>query len=189
MYIGYKKSYRCDLSIQILCFGGQKIHSSGSAHDNILWLLQNSKMTTGLIEIRRIENRCHKLVVITVYCIAGRALSSVIAKFKHLRNVGFTTYTKLYNCCVKPILEYSSAVWKDKKYIEHIKVFSRAIRYFLGLPRTAPIDGMCGDMGWIAPAYSLSLNRLRLWNKLCAMHPDRLTKQIFEWDWLKKNNN
>ena len=123
---------------------------------------------------------------------AGRALSSVIAKFKDLRNVGFTTYTKLYNCCVKPILEYSSAVWKDKKYIEHIKVFNhvnRAIRYFLGLPRTAPIVGMCGDMGWIAPAYSLSLNRLRLWNKLCAMHPDRLTKRIFEWDWLKKNNN
>ena len=50
------------------------------------------------------------------------ALTSVIAKFKHLRNVGFTTYTKLYNCCVKPILEYSSVVWKDKKYIEQIKV-------------------------------------------------------------------
>ena len=30
---------------------------------------------------------------------------------------GITTYTKLYNCCVKPILEYSSAVWKDIKYI------------------------------------------------------------------------
>ena len=101
---------------------------------------------------------------------AGRALSSVIAKFKHLRNVSITTYTKLYNCCVKPILEYSSAVWKDKKYIEHNKVFNRAIRYFLGLPRTAPIVGMCGDMGWIAPAYSISLNRLRLWNRLCVMH-------------------
>ena len=31
---------------------------------------------------------------------AGRALSSVIAKCKHLRNLGFTTYTKLYSCCV-----------------------------------------------------------------------------------------
>ena len=49
-----------------------------------------------------------------------------IAKLKHLRNLGFTTYTKLYNCCVKPILEYSTAVWKDKKYIEHIKVYNRA---------------------------------------------------------------
>ena len=52
---------------------------------------------------------------------AGRALSSVIAKFKHLRNVGFTTYTKQHNCCVKPILEYSSAVWQYKKYAERIK--------------------------------------------------------------------
>ena len=86
-------------------------------------------------------------------------------------------------------MEYSLAVWKDKKYIAHIEVFYRAIRYFLGLPRAAPIVGMCGDMGWIAPAYSLSLNRLRLWNRLCAMHPDRLTKRIFEWDWLKKNHN
>ena len=37
---------------------------------------------------------------------AGRALSSVIAK---------------HNCCVKPILEYSSAVLQYKKYIERIK--------------------------------------------------------------------
>ena len=64
---------------------------------------------------------------------AGRALSSVMAKFGHLRNVDFTTYTKLYNCYVKPILEYSSAVWKDEKYIKHIKVFNRTIRYFIGL--------------------------------------------------------
>ena len=26
-------------------------------------------------------------------------------------------------------------------------------------------------------------------DRLCAIHPDRLTKQIFEWDWLKKDNN
>ena len=48
---------------------------------------------------------------------------------------------------------------------------------------------LCGGMGWIAPALSLSSNRLRLWNRLCEMHPNRLTKQIIEWDWLKKYNN
>ena len=48
---------------------------------------------------------------------------------------------------------------------------------------------MCGDMAWIEPVYSISSNRLRLWNRFCAMHPDRLTKRIFEWDWPNKNNN
>ena len=43
------------------------------------------------------------------------------------------------------------------------------------------------------------VHRLRRWPNIiqhwfkviqCSiLHPDRLTKRIFEWDWLKKNNN
>ena len=44
-------------------------------------------------------------------------------------------------------------------------------------------------MGWITPGYNIHLHKVRLWNKLTSMHPDRLTKNIFEWDWLKRYNN
>ena len=37
----------------------------------------------------------------------GRALGTIISNFKELENVGYNTYTKLYNNGVAPILEYS----------------------------------------------------------------------------------
>lgn len=66
--------------------------------------------------------------------------------------------TKLYGSCVRPILEYCSAILKEKKYVECNTVFNRAIRYFLGLSRTALVMGMHGDMGWVTPKYNLWLN-------------------------------
>ena len=72
------------------------------------------------------EELCHS---------AGRALGTIIGKIKTLRNVGYNTYTTLYNACVRPILEYSSAIWKNKRYTECNKIFNRAIRYFWGLPK------------------------------------------------------
>ena len=44
-------------------------------------------------------------------------------------------------------------------------------------------------MGWLIPGYNIYLHKVRLWNKLTSMHPDRLTKNIFERDWLKRYNN
>ena len=46
---------------------------------------------------------------------AGRALGAIISKFKELKNVGYHTYTKLYNNGVTPILEYSCVVWPCAK--------------------------------------------------------------------------
>ena len=115
---------------------------------------------------KAVEELCHS---------AGCALGTIIGKFKTLRNVGYNTYTTLYNACVRPILEYSSAIWEDKRYTECNTIFNRAIRYFLRLPKNTPTRGLHGDMGW--------LNKVRLWNKLTSMHPDGLIKNIFESDW------
>ncbi len=48
----------------------------------------------------------------------GRALGSIISKFKSLKNVGFETYTKLYHNGVVPVLYYSSGIWGLKRYCE-----------------------------------------------------------------------
>ena len=41
---------------------------------------------------------------------AGRALGGVISKLSMLKDLGFKTYTTLYNNCVAPIIDYCAAV-------------------------------------------------------------------------------
>ena len=40
----------------------------------------------------------------------GRALGSIISKFKSLKNVGYSTFEKMYSSGVKPIIEYGSGI-------------------------------------------------------------------------------
>ncbi len=42
--------------------------------------------------------------------VAGRAMGSIISKFKSLKNVGFETYSKLYHSGVVPIMDYCSGI-------------------------------------------------------------------------------
>ena len=87
------------------------------------------------------------------------------------------------------ILEYSSAILKDKRYTESNNIFNRAIRYFWGYLKNTTTGGLHGDKGWLTPGYNIYLHKVRLWNKLTSMHPYRLIKNIFEWDWLTRYNN
>ena len=41
----------------------------------------------------------------------GRALGSVISKFRNLKNTGYSTFKKMFDMAVKPILEYAGRVW------------------------------------------------------------------------------
>ena len=76
----------------------------------------------------------------------GRALGAVINKFKTVKNIGFQTFTCLYESGVLPILQYCSGVWGGKDFEELDRVQNRAIRYFLGIHSKAPIPGLRGDM-------------------------------------------
>ena len=58
---------------------------------------------------------------------------------------------KLYESGVKPIIEYGSGVWGYVRAKECEINQSRAMRYFLGVHRFAPIAGMIGELGWIRP--------------------------------------
>ncbi len=42
---------------------------------------------------------------------AGQALGAVISKFKTQKNVGFSTFSKMYHSHVVPITDYSSGIW------------------------------------------------------------------------------
>ena len=75
--------------------------------------------------------------------------SKMISKFKELKNVGYNTYTKLYNSGVAPILEYPCAVWPWGKANEVDIIQNRTMRYFRGVHKYARNAGSIGDMAWV----------------------------------------
>ena len=78
----------------------------------------------------------------------GRTLAAFISKCKALKDAGFITFTKLYNCMVNPVCDYFSALWG------HISFRSR---YFLGFGPRTPILAMQGEMGWLSSTARHSL--------------------------------
>ena len=119
----------------------------------------------------------------------GRALGSMISKIHNFKDVGFETYTKLYNSCVTPVTDYCSGVWGFRDFNKSDMVQNRAIRYFLGVHRFTPILAINGDMGWPLSLHRRWINMLRLWNRLIDMDNNRLTKKIFLYDFQKYMNN
>ena len=113
---------------------------------------------------------------------AGRNLGSVISKFYSFKNIGYSTFSKLYDTTVWPILDYYSSIWSFKKHNYAAKVQDRPARYFLGVHKNAPSLAMQGKICWILPEFKYYVSMLHLWNKLISLDPTRITHLIFEWD-------
>ena len=58
----------------------------------------------------------------------------------------------------------------------------RAIRLYIDVHKFAPNRAIIADMGWQSSWTRRHVNMLRLWNRLLDMEPQRLTRNIFEWD-------
>ena len=120
---------------------------------------------------------------------AGRALGAVITKIHSLKDFGFRSYEKMFDACVAPIMEYCASVWGAKSFQSLDNVQNRALRYFLGVHRFAPIPGLYGDSGWIPTQYRRWRCILRYWNRLQLMDDNRLTKRVFNHDCGLCHNN
>jgi hypothetical protein len=120
---------------------------------------------------------------------AGRALGSVVAKFKSHQFMGYSTFTKLFDSCVCPVVEYVSGVWGFKKFKNIDMLQNRAARIFLGVHKFTPILVLEGDTGWLSPRYRRWINMLRLWNRLNNLENDRLTKVVFMNDYQLAGTN
>ena len=96
--------------------------------------------------------------------------------------MSFKTFTKLYETCVWPVMDYCSSIWGHNNYKKSDKIHNRALRYFLGLHRNAPILGFQADMGWLTPKYKYFLSSIRLWNRIVNSEHGSLTRNIFEWN-------
>ena len=80
---------------------------------------------------------------------ASRAVGKLIGKHFQNKCLGYKTYSKLYDSCVCPIMEYCSAVWGYEKNENLDVIHHRAICAFLGVSRFGAIAGIEGEMGWI----------------------------------------
>ena len=113
---------------------------------------------------------------------ANRALGAIINKYKSINGLGYFTYTKLYQSCVCPILDYASEVWGVKKFPKIDSIQNKAMRIFLGVHKFAANAAISGDMGWISSSTRRKINIVRFWNRLTNMSDSRLPKIIFSWD-------
>jgi hypothetical protein len=120
---------------------------------------------------------------------ANRALGSLISKYKLNKNMGYSTFTKLFNSCILPILTYCCPVWSHVDFSKLIQIQVRAMRMFLGVHKFAATIGVFGDMGWLECKYYVHIECIRLWNRLNEMSMDRLPSVIFNMDYLSTRKN
>ena len=59
----------------------------------------------------------------------------------------------MYETGVMSVCNYAAEIWgyKDFKFCKNIQ--NRAMRYYLGVHKFAPIAGMQGDLGWLATKF------------------------------------
>ena len=113
---------------------------------------------------------------------AGRALGGIIAKTKQLGDLGFAAYSKLFHTCVCPVMDYMAGIWGSNTNMKGQMVQNRAIRYFLGVHKFAPVLAIQGDMGWEPCDIRWKGSMIALWNRLVRMPENRIAKKIFNWD-------
>ena len=114
---------------------------------------------------------------------AGRALGKIISKIHNYKNFGFKSFTKLYDSCVTPILDYCSGVWGGKPFQSIDNVQHRAMRYIMGVHRFTPTLALIGDTGWLPSTYRRWIAMIRYYNRLIKFDDNRLTKQVFIMDY------
>ena len=83
----------------------------------------------------------------------------------------------------------AAEIWGFKEFSKCNNVQNRAMRYYLGVHKFAPVVGMQGDLGWLSPKYRHYGCMLRYWNRLCSMNGERLIKHIFNFECLHCSQN
>ena len=91
--------------------------------------------------------------------------------------MGFSTFSSLYNAGVIPVTDYCAGVWGHKLYQKTEAVQKRALPFYMGLHKFAPIPAIEGDVGWLQTYYRHKLEIIRLWNRLILMDNSRLAKK------------
>ena len=103
---------------------------------------------------------------------------------KIIKNKGFPykVYSVLYDSCVSSITDYGSEVLGFGHCSAKLNIQLRAIRAFLGPPKTAGNASALSEFDWLQPHYRGQLRMVRFLNRVLKMSNDRLTKNVYIWD-------
>ena len=107
-----------------------------------------------------------------------KSIGSIISKFKPLNHSG-----------VVPIMDYAAGIWGYCKHEKCNKVQQRALRYYLGVHSKAPLLALEGDTGWVNIETRRHTEMFRFWNRVLKMDATRLTRKVFEFDYLQSIDN
>ena len=118
-----------------------------------------------------------------------RALGGIKNKLKNLKECGYKSFCSLFNSCVTSISDYSAGIWSMRTFPQIEQIQYQAARYYLGVHRFAPIEGLLGDMGWCSAKVRHNVLALKQWNRMCNLDFSRTTRKVFEWDLLYSNKN
>ena len=119
----------------------------------------------------------------TIRMAASRALGCAISKSKDNFDLSHSVFSKIFEACVVPILDYASGVWSRGNQFKKLNdIQYRACRFFMGVPKLCPLLAIMAEMGWIPGTVRRDLETLRLYNQLVQMDTDRLTRKVFEMD-------
>ena len=116
-----------------------------------------------------------------------RALGGIKNKLKNLKECGYKSFCTLFNSCVTSISDYSAGIWSMRTFPQIEQIQYQAARYYLGVHRFAPIEGLLGDMGWCSARVRHNVLALKQWNRMCNLDVSRTTRKVFEWDLLYSN--
>ena len=113
---------------------------------------------------------------------ASRAFGYIISKFKSFKTIDYYIFTKLFESCLIPIMDYASGVWGFKDFNSLTVIQNKISRYFLGVHKFAPNLGVWGELGWVPANIRRKVEMVRLWCRLIRMDDIRLTKRLFITD-------
>ena len=97
------------------------------------------------------KHMCYKAIGDALAMGAERALGKLVVKYYQNQGLGYKTYKKLYDACVRPVMDYCSGIWGYEAHEKLDRIHVRALRTFLDVNRHTAIAGIEGEMCWIPP--------------------------------------
>jgi hypothetical protein len=78
-------------------------------------------------------------------------------------------------------MEYGVEIWGHIKCDSLNRVYLCAARSLLHVSKNAPEAAVVGDIGWTPTIVRHRIGLTRMWNRLCHLDSNRLTRRIFQW--------
>ena len=112
------------------------------------------------------------------------SLGSLIHKVKKLGDVRWSTFDRLLNTCVMPVLDYCGGVWginpRDQhKLLKLDSVIQRIQCFFLGVGKKSALAALDGDMPVPSGLERRVIDGIRFYNLLLKLPDGRLVKEVF----------